>query len=152
MATNIHVRNKKKKKKCYMYNKITEDSWIEFVQYKEAEGKKLKDKIVTIEETLYFNKAWDTWSRIVKTAANKDYPERKDSEMFIEICKIIAGTDNPTHKLQTPNPFILNLWQPKNKKGTKQKWVLAGSDMYNKVLKSNKLEAIIVHWIEKMAN
>lgn len=68
---------------------------------------------------------------------------------FIEICEIIAKTDNPTHKSQTPNLCTLNLWQPTSKKGTKQKWVLAGSDTYSKVSKSNELEATIVHWIEK---
>ncbi|CAG8841697.1 27789_t:CDS:2, partial [Gigaspora margarita] len=61
------------------------DFWIEFVQYIETEGKKLKNKIVTIEGTLHLNKTWDTWLRIVKIAANnadlnqQDYLQNKNN-------------------------------------------------------------------------
>ncbi|CAG8852679.1 13821_t:CDS:2, partial [Gigaspora margarita] len=37
---------------------IGTNTHIEFAQYIEAKGKKLKDKIGMIEETLHLNKAW----------------------------------------------------------------------------------------------
>ncbi|CAG8821976.1 6031_t:CDS:2 [Gigaspora margarita] len=114
-------------------HKITIMHWkinIEFAQYIKAEGKKLEDKIATIEGTLQLNKAWDTWLRIVKTAANKFIPflyvvpkqffaqTMKTTKLYralttfnkvIYRIKIMVPPLNPEYKLAEINKKILKL-------------------------------------------
>ncbi|CAG8582004.1 26229_t:CDS:2 [Gigaspora rosea] len=75
-------------------------------------------------------------------------PRGIELKWYREICELLAVYENPTLKLQKPNPFTFN----KVKKGVNTKWILTTKDEWGKVSSIKGYQMIVTHWIRTEKN